>query len=79
MRVRPDTELLGDRGYQDLAKLHAKSRMPYKCWRKAVPLTEEQRAHNTALAGERVLVENDIRRLKVFRVLTAYPKNRAAR
>lgn len=79
LRVRPDTELLADSGYQGLAKLHAKSRTPYKRWRKAVPLTEEQRAYNTALASERVLVENVIRRLKVFRVLKETYRHRRRR
>lgn len=79
LRVRPDTELLADSGYQGLAKLHARSRTPHKRWRKTVPLTKEQRAHNTALASERVLVENVIRRLKVFRVLKETYRHRRRR
>ena len=79
LRVRPDTELLADSGYQGLAKLHAKSRTPHKRWRKTIPLTEAQRAHNTALASERVLVENVIRRLKVFRLLKETYRHRRRR
>ena len=79
LRVRPDTELLADSGFQGLAKLHAKSRTPFKRWRKAVPLTEEQKAFNHALASERVLVENVIRRLKVFRVLKETYRHRRRR
>ena len=77
--MRPDTELLADSGYQGLAKLHAKSRTPHKRWRKTIPLTEAQRAHNTALASERVLVENVIRRLKVFRLLKETYRHRRRR
>ena len=79
LRVRPDTELLGDSGFQGLAKLHAKSRTPHKRWRKAVALTPEQRAFNHALASERVLVENVIRRLKIFRVLKEIYRHRRRR
>ena len=79
LRVHPDTELLADSGYQGLAKLHAKSRTPHKRWRKKTPLTPEQRAFNQALASERVLVENVIRRLKVFRVLKETYRHRRRR
>ena len=79
LRVAPTTELLADSGFQGLAKLHANSRTPHKRWRKAVPLTAEQRAFNHALASERVLVENVIRRLKVFRVLKETYRHRRRR
>ena len=79
LRVRADTELLGDSGFQGLAKLHAKSRTPHKRWRKAIPLTPEQHAFNHTLASERVLVENVIRRLKVFRVLKETYRHRRRR
>ena len=79
LRVPPATELLADSGYQGLAKLHAKSRTPFKRWRKAIPLSEEQRAHNRALASERVRVENVIRRLKVFRILKETYRHRRRR
>lgn len=79
LRVPPTTELLADSGYQGPGKLHAKSRTPHKRWRKTVPLSEEQRAFNRALASERVRVENVIRRLKVFRVLKETYRHRRRR
>ena len=79
LRVAPTTELLADSGFQGLAKLHANSRTPHKRWRKAVPLTPEQKAFNHTLASERVLVENVIRRLKVFRVLKETYRHRRRR
>ena len=79
LRVRADTELLADSGFQGLTKLHAKSRTPHKRWRKAVPLTAEQKAFNRTLASERVLVENVIRRLKVFRILKETYRHRRRR
>ena len=77
--MHPHTELLADSGFQGVAKLHARSRTPHKRWRKAKPLSAEQKAHNTALARERVLVENVIRRLKVFRVLKETYRHRRRR
>lgn len=79
LRVPPGAELLADSGYQGLAKLHANSRTPHKRRRKTIPLTKEQRAHNRRLASERVLAENVIRRLKVFRVLKETYRHRRKR
>ena len=79
LRMPASTELLADSGYQGLAKLHARSRTPFKRWRKKTPLTPEQRTHNQVLAGERVLVENVIRRLKVCRVLKETYRHRRRR
>ena len=80
-KLRPHfrTELLADSGYQGLGKLHPNSRIPHKRRRKTIPLTPEQKAHNLALASQRVLVENVIRRLKVFRVLKEVYRHRRKR
>jgi hypothetical protein len=78
MRLHRDSELLADSGYQGVAKLHAKSRTPHKRWRGRA-LSAEQKAHNRALAGERVLAEHVIRRLKVFRVLKETYRHRRRR
>ena len=65
-QCRAGLELLGDGGYQGVKKLVENSRTPHKCWRGRV-LTAEQRLENKGLAGERVVVENVIRRLKVLK------------
>jgi DDE superfamily endonuclease/Helix-turn-helix of DDE superfamily endonuclease len=78
LRLHPATALLADSGYQGVAKLHAKSRTPFKRWRGRA-LSEGQKAHNRALAGERVLAENVIRRLKVFRLLKETYRHRCRR
>ena len=75
----PDTKLLADSGYQGLAKRPPNSRTPYKRRRQTIALTPEQRAHNCALASERVIAENVIRRLKVFRVLKETYRHRRKR
>ena len=79
-RLRPHlrTELLADSGYQGLGKRHLNSRTPHKR-RKTSALTPEQKAYNRALASQRVLVENVIRRLKVFRVLKEVYRHRRKR
>jgi hypothetical protein len=79
LRPHPDTELLADSGYQGLAKLHSNSGTPHKRRRKSIALTPEQQAYNRALASQRVLAENVIRRLKVFRVLKETYRHRRKR
>ena len=79
LRPHPSTELLADSGYQGLTKRHPNRRTPHKRRRKTIALTPEQQAHNRALASERVLVENVIRRLKVFRVLKETYRHRRKR
>jgi transposase len=69
---------LADAGYQGLADLHSNSRTPAKK-SKLHPLTKEQKASNRKLSHERILVENVIRRLKIFRILSERYRNRRKR
>jgi len=78
VRPHPETQCLGDRGYQGLKKRHTKSRTPHKR-SKRKELTKEQRRENWALASERIVVEHAIRRLKVFRVLSSRYRHRRRR
>ena len=78
-QAHDDTEMLADSGYQGLAKLHPHCRTPHKRRRKAIALTDQQRAHNRTLASERVCVEHVIRRLKVFRILKETYRHRRRR
>jgi transposase len=73
-----ETECLADSGYQGLTKLHANSQTPKKK-SKYHPLTPEQKAANRELASRRILVENVIGRLKVFRILSERYRNRRKR
>jgi len=61
-------EVLADSGYQGLAKLHEKSRTPKKRSKK-VQLTTDERRANRELSRRRIVVENVIRSLKIFRIL----------
>jgi len=69
---------LADTGYLGLNNVHANSQIPAKK-SKLHPLTKEQKASNRRLSHERVLVENVIRRLKIFRILSERYRNRRKR
>ena len=70
--------VLGDSGYQGLAELHPNSQTPAKK-SKLHPLSQEQKASNRAISRKRILVENIIRRLKIFRILSERYRNRRTR
>ena len=70
--------ILADSGYLGLSNLHANSQIPAKK-SKLHPLTKEQKASNRQLSHERVSVENVIRKLKIFRILSERYRNRRKR
>jgi transposase len=72
------TCVLADAGYQGLTGLHSNSQTPAKK-SKLHPLSQEQKANNRALSRQRILVENIIRRLKIFRILSERYRNRRKR
>ncbi len=74
----PATCLLADAGYQGLTNLHANSQTPAKK-SKLHPLSQAQKADNRALSRKRILIENIIRRLKIFRILSERYRNRRKR
>ena len=71
-------ELLADSGYEGLDKLHDKSRTPKKKPKKG-QLTKEKKRANRELSRRRIVVENVIRRLKIFRILLERYRNRRQR
>lgn len=73
-----DTKCLGDSGYQGLAGEHENSRTPLKK-PKGGQLTKEQKRENRELARERIVVENVIRHLKIFRIVAEKYRNRRRR
>lgn len=76
--VASSSEILADKGYQGLARLHARCRLPTKKPRKRT-LTKAQKADNRALAKERIVVEHVLCRLKVFKILAERYRNRRLR
>lgn len=69
---------LVDSGYQGMQKLHANTAMPQRR-SKRNPLTQLDKDLNHVISSERVLVENIIRRLKVFRIMAERYRNRRKR
>jgi hypothetical protein len=66
---------LTDSAYLGINKLHENSQIPAKR-SKLHALTQEQKAANRKLSHIRILVENVIRRLKIFRILSERYRNR---
>jgi transposase len=69
---------LADSGYQGLGTLHANSQTPVKKT-KLHPLNKEQKASNRTLSKVRILIENIVRKLKIFRILSERYRNRRRR
>jgi transposase len=67
--------ILADSGYQGLASLHSNSQTPAKK-SKLHPLCAEQKIANRKLSKKRILIENIIRKLKIFRILSERYRNR---
>ncbi len=61
-------KILADSGYQGINTIHKNSEVPYKATKKK-PLTKIQKQFNLKLAKKRIVVENVIRRCKIFRIV----------
>ena len=70
--------VLADAGYQGLTSLHSNSQIPAKK-SKLHPLSAEQKTANRKLSKKRILIENIIRKLKIFRILNERYRNRRKR
>jgi hypothetical protein len=78
VRLGKYLKLRADLGYWGLQSNSAKVILPLKS-SKLHQLTKEEKKFNRALAGKRVKVENVIRRLKVFRILSERYRHRRKR
>lgn len=64
-----------DTGYQGLIKIHNNSALPKKKIKKN-PLTKQDKKQNHKIASSRVMVENVIRDVKIFRIVAEKYRNR---
>ncbi|MBR8826568.1 MAG: hypothetical protein DSM107014_01465 [Gomphosphaeria aponina SAG 52.96 = DSM 107014] len=64
-----DLEILGDKGYQGINKIHKNSKIPFKKPPKK-DLDKEQINFNKTLGKERIIREHINRRLKIFQILS---------
>ncbi|HEV2600786.1 MAG TPA: transposase family protein, partial [Candidatus Babeliales bacterium] len=67
--IPKNTRAFVNSGYQGLDKLHHEIELPYKAT-KTKPLDAEEKEYNKALSRIRVKVENIIRDIKTFRILS---------
>ena len=72
------THALADTGYQGLGEIHFNSQTPAKK-SKLHPLSQEQKARNRDWSRKRILIENIVRKLKIFRILSERYRNRRKR
>jgi transposase len=78
VRVKESVKMLADSGYQGIKKLHDKSELPKKNTKKN-PLTKEDKKQNHEISSKRVLVENVIRKVKIFKIMSEKYRNRRKR
>lgn len=64
-----------DTGYTGITKNHTNTKIPKKKSKKN-PLTKEDKNQNREISSQRVVVENVIRELKIFRIIAEKYRNR---
>ena len=72
------TKMQADNGYQGLQKIHGNTEMPKKKSKKH-PLSKADKQQNRIISSERVLIENIIREIKIFRIIAEKYRNRRKR
>jgi DDE superfamily endonuclease len=77
-RCAKTVKLVCDSRYLGIAKRHPNCVLPFQASKKK-PLTQTDKAHNRALAKERIVNEHVIRYLKRFRILQERYRNRRRR
>ena len=76
--VLEEIKLQGDSGFQGLLEIHKNSEIPKKK-SKHHPFSTAEKLENKRISQERVLVENVIAKVKVFKILTNRYRNRRKR
>ena len=76
--LKKETQLCGDSGYQGVLKIHSNSLTPKKASKKN-PLTKQEKKANREISSKRILIENVIGKIKIFRILAERYRNRRKR
>lgn len=76
--IEKKTAIYGDSGYQGICKLHNNSLTPQKASKKH-KLTKEEKRNNREISRKRILIENVIGKIKIFRILAERYRNRRKR
>ena len=74
LEIRDDIQIIGDKGYQGIQKLHANSLIPFKK-REQTPLSEIQKAFNSSISRIRVRIEHVNAYIKRFKIISARFRN----
>ena len=74
LKIREDIQIIGDKGYQGIHKIHANSLIPFKNSSKK-PITELQKAYNSRLSSNRIRIEHVNSYIKRFRILSTRFRN----
>lgn len=77
-RLHPCIKCEADTGYQGIAKVHLNSELPKKKT-KTKPLCKEDKRQNRRVSSSRVTIENIIREVKIFRIISEKYRNRRKR
>ena len=78
VKLKPETKVQVDSGFQGLQKIHTNTDLPKKKT-KNHPLIKEDKQKNRKLSSSRVLSENVIGMLKRFRIISDRYRNRRKR
>ena len=76
--IKESIIVLADSDYQGLQKFHIESKLPKRSTKKK-PLTKAEKKENHAINTQRVLVENTIRKSKIFKLMAEKYRNRRRR
>lgn len=76
--IKESIIMLADSGYQGLQKFHAQAQLPKRNTKKK-PLTKAEKKENHTINNQRVLVENTIRKIKIFKIMAEKYRNRRKR
>lgn len=78
IHIHKQKEVLVDKGYLGIQKLHGKSSIPKKS-SKNQSLTKQEKRNNKIINQKRIVIEHINRKLKVFKILGERYRNRRRR
>lgn len=78
LKLNKRIKVITDTGYQGIKKFHEFSCLPKKKERKSI-LSQSDKETNRIISSERIIVENIICKLKVFKILSCRYRNRRKR
>lgn len=76
--ISPEVNAIGDSGYQGIKNIHEKSEAPHKKPKNG-ELTQQEKESNKILSKVRVIIENIIGDIKVFRIMSDRYRNKIIR